>query len=217
MNSKNISILFISVMFIITATSLLMTFNDKRADFTPPPPDFESNQSKYNELIKKAQKAAQNEDNQVAYGLYKEALRYYPGNQGILNKMGILKLKLEEFKDAEKIYSDLCAKSPDQPIYKVSLAFSLLYQKKFKEAALVIDQARRLRSNDGRIHLISAAIKADSELAEEAVIDLKRYPIQKAIPAFLKQTFFNKIRESEAFKNYESSFANEEKKEDTAK
>ena len=55
MNSKNISILFITLLMIVSATSLLMSYNNKPANYTPPPPDFESNQSAYNELIEKAQ------------------------------------------------------------------------------------------------------------------------------------------------------------------
>ncbi|MCM8525968.1 MAG: tetratricopeptide repeat protein [Lentisphaeraceae bacterium] len=205
MNSKNISILFITVLVTITATNLLLVYNTKHADFTPPPLDFESNQKIYNDAISKAQKAASLGDHENAYLHYKDALKYYPGNQGILNKMGILKLKLKAFKDAEKIYFDLAEKSPDQPAYKVSLAFALLYQKKFNEAYLAIQEAKRLLSKDGRIHLISAAINAHHEKADAAVADLKNYPIQKAVSSFTRQDFFDKIRSNENFKEYEKS------------
>ena len=57
MNSKNITILFITLLLIVLGTSLLLQFNNKPANYTPPPPDFESNQSTYNEFIDKAQKA----------------------------------------------------------------------------------------------------------------------------------------------------------------
>lgn len=209
MNSKNISILFITVLVIITATNILLSFNSKRADYTPPPADFESNQKEYNNLISKAKKAAESEDNENAYAFYKAALKYYPGNQGILNKMGILKLKLKAFKDAERIYTDLSNKSPDQPLYKVSLAFSLLYQNKFQEAKMIIDQAKRMRANDGRIHLILAAVSASEEKIDEALSELKAYPIQKAVLGFTNQAFFDKIRASEEFIEYEKSL-NEE-------
>ncbi|MCM8539540.1 MAG: tetratricopeptide repeat protein [Lentisphaeraceae bacterium] len=205
MNSKNISILFITVLVTIIATKLLLVYNTKKAAYTPPPLDFESNQKTYNDLIAKAQKASDLSENQRAFDLYKDALKYYPGNQGILNKMGILKLKLKAFQDAEKIYTDLSAKSPDQPDYKVSLAFSLLYQNKFMEAYNAIQEAKRLLSKDGRIHLISAAINADQEQVEEAIIDLQNYPIQKAVSAFTKQGFFDKIRTDERFMDYEKT------------
>ena len=169
MNSKNITILFITVLVTITATNILLSFNTKHADYTPPPADFESNQKEYNTLISKAKKAAEAEDNENAYNFYKDALKYYPGNQGILNKMGILKLKLKAYKDAERIYKDLCSKSPDQPLYKVSLAFSLLYQNKFQEAAIIIDQAKKMRANDGRIHLILAAVNANEEKIDNSL------------------------------------------------
>lgn len=207
MNSKNIAILFISVLVTITATNVLINFNSKHADYTPPPADFESNQKEYNELIAKAKKAADSEDHEKAFLHYKNALRFYPENQGILNEMGILKLKLQAYRDAEKIYTDLCSKSPDNPLYKVSLAFSLLYQNKFSEARIIVDQAKRMRVNDGRIHLITAAIKADSEDIDAAISDLKKYPVQQAVPAFTKQSFFDKIRADEKFIEYEDSLS----------
>ena len=190
MNSKNISILFITLLLIISATSLLLTYNNKPAGYTPPPPDFESNQSTYNELLKKAQKALDSNDLEVAYENFKDALKYYPGNQGILQKMGLIKFRSKDYKDAEKIYSDLCKSSPDQPEYRVSLSFSLIYQNKFKEAELVLEQAKRLRSKDSRIYLISSILKAQKNLLKESLEDLKKYPIQEALVPFLKESFF---------------------------
>ncbi len=217
MNSKNISILFISLLLIISATSLLLHYNDKPAGYTPPPPDFESNQSKYNDLIKKAQTALDNNELKVAYENFKGALKYYPGNQGILQKMGLIKLRTKDFKEAEKIYSDLCKSSPDQPTYQVSLATSLIYQDKHKEAELVLEQAKRLRANDARVHLVSSAINARKKLVKETLIDLKRYPIQQAILSFTKEKFFDEIRNEKEFQQYINELTNANKKDDQKK
>lgn len=205
MNSKNISILFVTVLLTITATNFLLVFNTKKADYTPPPPDFENNQKTYNDLIAKAQKASEAEDYENAFNLFKDALKYYPGNQGILNKMGILKLKGKKYKEAEKIYSDLSEKSPDNPTYKVALAFALLYQYKYSQSELVVNQAQRMRSNDARIHLILAAIEAQKNKAAEAVTFLKRYPLQNMLTPFLTEPFFDPIREEEIFQTYYNS------------
>jgi len=202
MNSKNITILFISLLLIVLGTSLLLQFNNKPANYTPPPPDFESNQLTYNEFIEEAQKALAIKDYEEAYLNYKSALKYYPGNQGILVKMGQIKFQMKDYEEAEKIYANLCKSSPDQPTYRVSLAFALTYQNKLNEAALVLEQAKRLRSNDGRIHLISAIMSADKKLVKETIEHLKRYPIQKALIPFLKEPFFDNMREEKDFKDY---------------
>lgn len=217
MNSKNISILFISLLLIVLATSLLLSFHDKPAGYTPPPPDFESNQNIYNELIEKAHAALNNNDLSVAYETFKDALKYYPGNQGILQKMGLIKFRAKEYKEAEKIYSDLCKSSPDQPAYRVSLAVSLIYQNKFKEAELVLEQAKRLRTNDGRIHLISAALNAEKKLIKETLIDLKNYPARQDLPNFIKEPFFDELRNEKEFSDFIAELNAANKKDDKEK
>ena len=214
MNSKNITILFITLLLIILGTSLLLQFNNKPANYTPPPPDFESNQSKYNELINNAQQAYKDKNFQAAYTNYKEALKFYPGNQGILQNMGKIKFQTKEYKEAEKIYEGLCKSSPDQPSYRVSLAFSLVYQHKFKEAELVLEQAKRLRSNNANILLISAALAAHKNQIKECVSFLKEFPKPNLTAIFIKETIFDKIRSEKEFKSFADELLKTNKKED---
>jgi tetratricopeptide (TPR) repeat protein len=213
MNIKNISILFIIVLLIITSTKLLILFNDKKADYTPP--TFVSKSKEHNNIILAADKAYFSKNHEKALELYRKVLAHYPDNYPLLNRIGTIRLNLQNYAQAEMIFTKLIKNVPDQDAYILSLAISQLYQKKYEDADKNTDKALKMKTQDLRAFFIKAAIAASKGDSKAALHELSKINNTNFIEAYLKKPFFDTIRKTEDFIAFQNKISppKEDKKE----
>ncbi len=212
MNSKSIALLLSMLLIVIVSSNLLIRFNTRKADYSPPPPDFEQNRLDFESLITKAEVAIKEENYNRAYELYSAALNFYPKNQGILGKMGELKLQTKSFLEAEKIFTELGNLSPDNPLYKTTLAYIYVNLNKFSQSKEMITQAKKMKFNDPRIFLIEGALAAQEKQTEKALTFLSNFPNHNLLLSFLEEPMFDPIRQEQAFKKFKQNLLDSTKK-----
>lgn len=171
MSTKSTIILFSSLLLVIVATSMLLRFNDKKADYIPP--TFVSDSDNHNKAIFLADKTFTEGDFAQALILYKRVLASYPDNYPLLNKIGQIHIKLKQLKEAKTIYINLCQKSPDNVEFQTSMAFVSMELREYDKAMEHADKAINLIPVDGLPYLVKAAVFAHRGDVENTLATFK--------------------------------------------
>jgi predicted Zn-dependent protease len=200
MNSKNTLILFITLLCTITATTLLIALNDKKFNYKPP--IFVSQDDEHNRQIKVADAAFVAKSYKVALENYRKVLVHYPDNFPLLNRIGTIYLRLKNYSQAEKVFDSLVRRVPDEVAYLVNLSVAQLYLNKFDEALASAEQAQLQNADDIRVYVVMAGVAAQKNDPETAINQLKNINDKKYTIQFIKETIFNKIRDTEEFKEF---------------
>ena len=185
----------------VVATSLLVRFNDKKADYTPP--TFISDSENHNKAILLADKTFIAGNFGEALALYKRVLAAYPENYPLLNKIGQIHVKLKQLQEAKAIYNKLCKKSPDNVDFQTSMAFVSMELRDYDKAMEHAEKAISLIPVDGLPYLIKAAVFAHRGDTGNTLATFKNIRPTGFLVNFLKSSHFDNIRKNEAFKKYQ--------------
>ena len=192
MSTKNTVILLLSLLLVVVSTSLLLRFNDKKADYIPP--TFVSDSENHNKAILLADKTFTEGDFGGALVLYKRVLASYPENYPLLNKIGQIHIKLKQLKQAKAIYTKLCQKSPDNVEFQTSMAFVFMELREYDKAMEHADKAISLIPVDGLPYLVKAAVFAHRGDIENSLATFKNIRPTSFLVNFLKSTHFDNFR-----------------------
>lgn len=197
MNSKNISSLFVATLIIIVTTKFIISYNSKKANYTP---SFTSLSKDLEMTLQKADQAFKDGDNSRALQLYQQALRSSPYNPPLLNQIGIIRLKLRQYDLAENIYQKLIKLAPEKSFFLINLSLSLLYQKKDMEAEIYLQKAISMKTTDPRVFFIRAAMLVRRGETQDALKEFSSIKDSKTIFRFLLNELFDNIRNEDEFK-----------------
>mgnify|MGYP006093484381 CR=1 FL=1 len=197
MNSKNISSLFVATLIIIVTTKFIISYNSKKANYTP---SFTSLSKDLEMTLQKADQAFKDGDNSRALQLYQQALRSSPYNPPLLNQIGIIRLKLRQYDLAENIYQKLIKLAPEKSFFLINLSLSLLYQKKDMEAEIYLQKAISMKTTDPRVFFIRAAMLVRRGETQGALKEFSSIKDSKTIFRFLLNELFDNIRNEDEFK-----------------
>lgn len=201
MSTKNTIILLSSLLVVIISTSLLVNFNDKKANYTPP--TFVSESENHNKAILLADQTYKSGDFVEALKLYKRVLASYPNNYPLLNKIGQIHVKLKNLPEANSVYTTLCEKSPDNVNFQTSLAFVSLELRDYPKAQKHAEKAIRLRPVDGLPFLIKAAVFAQQGKVTECLETFVNIKATDFLVGFLNSSHFDPVREEKSFAEFQ--------------
>jgi tetratricopeptide (TPR) repeat protein len=208
MNSKNISSLFVAILIIIAATKFIISYNNKKANYTP---SFISLSKDLEMTLQKADQAFKDGHNTRALQLYQQALRSSPYNPPLLNQIGIIRLKLRQYDLAENIYQKLIKLAPEKSFFLINLSLSLLYQKKDMEAEIYLQKAISMKTTDSRVFFIRAAMLVRRGDTKGALKEFSNIKDSKTIFRFLLNELFDNIRNEDEFKVFLNKHKPQEK------
>jgi tetratricopeptide (TPR) repeat protein len=197
MSNRNTIFLLTSLFIVIVTTSLLVRFNDKKANYAPP--TFVGDSIKHNDKIQLADLAYSKKEYKKALELYREILASYPDNFPLLHKMGQIQIQLRLFKDAEKNYLSLTTKAPDNALFHASLALISLELNKLEQALTAADKAILLKAKDGLPFLVKAATYAQQMDVSKSLDEFKHISPTPFLVKFIQRKNFDPIRQEKEF------------------
>ncbi|MCH2206293.1 MAG: tetratricopeptide repeat protein [Lentisphaerales bacterium] len=202
MSTKNTIILLSSLLVVIISTSLLVSFNDKKGNYTPP--TFVSESKNHNKTILLADETFKSGNFQEALTLYKRVLASYPNNYPLLNKIGQIHIKLKELPQAKTIFLQLCKKAPDNVNFQTSLSFVFLELREYEKAKENAEKAILLRPVDGLPFLVKAAALAHEGKSIESLKVFENIQPTSFLVGFLKSAHFDPIRQQKNFIDFQN-------------
>ena len=127
---------------------------------------------------------------------------HYPENFPLLNKIGTIYLRVSNFPQAEKVFSSLVRRIPDEEAFQVNLALAQLYQLKIDEAEYAAKKALKLKTDDARVFVILAGVASQRDEPDDAILQLRKIKNTDNTRTFIKEPVFDKIRNTEKFQEY---------------